>query len=467
MGDQGVIAADPSDSTHPAAILTERRLTMSRGFRSRRASAVVAGMVAVACTVADIGCDRGEPGGGATSNEAHAPATSQPAREGESGGGKPPTIDVGATAAARALIPLSEYGGRIRHLVIHVPDEFLERLWTPINDLLAALPATAGVSLVCNSDATCAALSGRLANAGFDRRSGVHVRLINRPMLIWSRDRYTGAVSAVTGEPVLIVPQIVQNFDAIRRAAEREIPKQLQQFGAAFSIAESPLILEGGNVLNGGRHVLVGANVLRENLARMTEDQTRAELARTFKPRVMLVADGSGAPVSHIDMFITVVGEGDVLVGSPRLAGEVMATADDASRRALDERLFIRPDMPDAKGPDFSPERCARFDQVAEALEREGYRVRRLPYVDCRHGDFIVSYNNVLQETINGQRVVYMPTYGIAVLDEASRRAYESMGMLVRPIDTSPICHLLGAIRCMANVIERGPAPDEPADGLP
>ncbi|MBX3396883.1 MAG: agmatine deiminase family protein [Phycisphaerae bacterium] len=427
-----------------------------------------AGMLAVACLVFGMSCDRAGPGDGGTSREAARRAASQPARGGESGGGLIPAIDIGASVAARSLVPLSEYDGRIEYIVIHVPDEFLEQLWTPMRDLLAALPLTAGVSLICNSDATCAALSSRLASAGFDSRSGVHVRRIPRPMLIWSRDRYIGAISAVSGESIVMVPQIVQNFDAVRRAAEREIPKLLRQFGASYGIADSPLILEGGNVLNGGRHVLVGANVMRENLGRLTEDQTRAELARTFKPRVMLVADGSGLPpVSHIDMFITVVDEGDVLVGSPRLAGELMSTADESSRRALDERLFIRPDMPDAKAPDFSPERCARFDQVAAALEREGYRVRRLPYVDCRHGDFIVSYNNVLQETIGGRRVVYMPTYGIPALDEASRRAYESMGMSVRPIDTSAVCHLLGAIRCMANVIGRGTSADESAGGLP
>ncbi len=369
-----------------------------------------------------------------------------------------PAIDIGANADARALTPLSEYRGRIGHIVIHAPDEFIDRLWTPVGDLIKALPGDTRVSLVCNFDAACADLRAKLDEIELSKHPGVSIRYIDRPMLIWARDRYisTRPASPIGDLPVLLVPQLVHNFDAARRSAERQIPSLLNTFEPICNIAESSLILEGGNVLATGKHVLVGGNAITENATKTTPEQALSELSRTFRPRVLLVGDSTGLPpVGHIDMFITVVGEDHLLVGCPRTAERIMAGADHASREALDARLFITPDMPDPKGPDFTPARAERFDDVALSLNRAGYRVDRLPYADSRGGDFIVSYNNVIQETVGSERIVYMPVYGIEALDNAARKTYEEMGFRVAPIDVTPICHLLGAVRCMANVVDR------------
>lgn len=369
-----------------------------------------------------------------------------------------PQIDIGANADARALAPLSEYRGRIGHIIIHAPDEFIDRLWTPVGDLIKALPSDTRVSLVCNFNAACADLRAKLEDSEVADRPGVNIRYIERPMLIWSRDRYisTRPASPENDLPVVLVPQLVHNFDAARRSAERQIPSLLNAFEPICNIAEPGLILEGGNVLATGKHVLVGGNAIVENAVKTSPEQALSELSRTFRPRVLLIGDASGLPpVGHIDMFITVVGEDHLLVGCPRLAKRIMENADDTSREALDERLFITPDMPEPKGPDFTPARIERFDAVALSLNRAGYRVDRLPYVDSRGGDFIISYNNVIQETVDGARVVYMPIYGIAALDNAARKTYEELGFRVAPIDVTPICHLLGAVRCMANVVDR------------
>lgn len=278
-------------------------------------------------------------------------------------------------------------------------------------------------------------------------------------MRIWARDRYIASAAPKADSsvlPIWLVPQLVLTFDEASRAGERKIPNALNSFEPICRIAETPIVLEGGNVLAAGRHVFIGANVIAENAATFVKESLLSTLSSTFKPRVLLIADDTGRPPApHIDMYITVVGNDNILVGSPRLAADVMKNADEPSRRALAERLYITPDMPDPKGPDFTPQRIARFDQVAAYLERAGYRVTRIPYVDCRNGDFIVTYNNVLQETHSGRHTIYMPIYKVPALDAAARMAYESLGFEVKPIDISPICHLLGAIRCMANVVER------------
>ncbi len=384
-----------------------------------------------------------------------------------------------ATAPARALIPLSEYDGRIRRILVHVPGRLLDRVWTPLRDLVRATTPDTLFTLVCDSAGAMKELTDRLRRDGSTDTSNnsegdvntgaqadaslladrIDLRLVERPTAIWARDRYISSRSAMTPDdplPVWLVPAILPSIDAARRTGEREIPLLLNHVSPICRVADTPLVLEGGNVLATPRHVLIGGNAIRENVATASPDETRAALARTFRHRVFLISDDSGAPpINHIDLFITVIGESHLLVASPRLAADAMADADEASKTALNERLLITPDMPEPKGPDFTDRRAGRFDQIGTLLESAGYRVSRIPYADSRNGDFAVTYNNVLQETIDGQRVVYMPVYQIPVLDAAAAKVYQDLGFVVKPIDVTSICQLLGAIRCMANVVER------------
>ncbi|MFQ5412731.1 MAG: hypothetical protein ACE5EC_10560 [Phycisphaerae bacterium] len=358
---------------------------------------------------------------------------------------------------ARQLVPLSEYDGNIRHIVFHSADGLVGRAWRSVYDLLTAIPPDTRFTFICNTDAALTETRGRLRQWEFAGRKTIRTLPVSIPLLIWSRDRYI-AMQPAHGDalPVWLVPRVTDNFDRARRNREREVPRFLNDFEPLCRIAETPLVLEGGNVIASRRHVFIGANVLNENTASRPPAHTRDELSALFALPVVLVEDDRGAPpIAHVDLFITPIADDHVLVASPALGRSVMAGADAASNEALRQRLYITPDMPEPKGPDFRPSRIARFDQVAARLEERGFRVTRIPYADSRNGNFVVTYNNVIQEQRGGQKVVYLPIYKIPALDEAARRAFESLGMIVKPIDVSPICHLLGAVRCLANVVER------------
>ncbi|MFQ5501679.1 MAG: agmatine deiminase family protein [Phycisphaerae bacterium] len=362
-----------------------------------------------------------------------------------------------STLTPHGLIPLPDYAGTIEHIVFHSADGLVGRAWRPVYDLLTAMSSKTRYTFVCESEAALAETRGRLRQWKFTDRESIRTVPVSVPLSIWARDRYI-AMRPVSGSalPIWLVPAVVDNFDSKRRNREREVPRLLNGFEPLCRIAKTPLVLEGGNVIASTDHILIGANVLSENAPTWTPERTRLELDAIFKGSVVLVADESGMPpIAHVDLFITWIAGDHLLVASPALGREVMDGADAASGEALRQRLFITPDMPDPKGPDFRPDRAARFDQVAARLKKRGFRVTRIPYADSRNGDFVVTYNNVIQEQRDGRHIVYMPIYQIPAMDAAATRVYESLGMIVMPIDVSPICHLLGAVRCLANVVER------------
>ncbi len=362
----------------------------------------------------------------------------------------------GQLETPRALTPLCEYDGRIRHVVFHSADGVVAEAWRAVHDLLVTMPPDVRFTFVCDTPAALNETRGRLRQWKFERNN-ILSRLIETPVSVWARDRYIAMhPSGDARPPAWLVPQVVENLDGTRRRRERDVPALLNAVMPLCRVAETPLVLEGGNLVASNKQVFIGANVLRANAAREPAEQIRAALADLFALPVVLVEDASGLPpVAHVDMFLTPAADDHVLLGSPALAAEIMAAADAASTEALRQRLFVTTELPGGLDASFSPERVARFDQVAAQLQKLGLEVTRLPYVDSRAGDFIVTYNNALQETREGVRIVYMPIYRIPALDDAARRVYESLGCLVQPIDVSSVCHLLGAVRCLANVVER------------
>jgi len=388
---------------------------------------------------AGVHCDR-------ASTERRSATASAPADTASRG---PVVVEAAAAIQAHSLTPLSEYDGRIAHIVFHSADGLVDIAWRPVYDLLNAMPAETRFTFVCDTLAALSETRGRLRQWKFGMRENMRVYLVQTPLLIWARDRYIATRPPGEGAlPIWLVPGLVRNFDSGRRSGEQAVPTLLNAIVPTCRVARTPIALEGGNIVASNERVFVGANVLRDNAAAGSPNQTKTGLSELFALPVTLVADETGQPpIDHVDLFITPIAADHVLVGSPTLAARTMAGADDASSGALRKRLF--------GGPDFSSGRAARFDQVAEQLAALGLTVTRVPYVDNRSGDFAVSYNNVLQEKRDGQHVVYMPIYQVPALDAAAAKTFESLGMIVRPIDVSPVCHLLGATRCLANVVER------------
>lgn len=357
---------------------------------------------------------------------------------------------------AKRVVPLSEYGGRIRHVIFHAPEDLVGQMWRPIYDLLNAMPKDVRITFACSSMPAAKEIEGRLRQWKFNTRQGIDWFCIDRPLLVWARDRYIALRPESKDSPRWLMPALVPNRDLNRRSYERRVARILAGRQYENTIVHTDVILEGGNVLASEKRVFVGASVLQDNASLGARDKIESVLAELFGLPVVLVGDDKGkTPIAHLDMFVTILDDKNVLVGSPTLAVDILKVADEASKKGLRERLFILPEVGDEKVSTSIVERGPSFDSIAKSLSQAGVHVERIPYADSRGGDFVVTYNNVIQEQRDGRHIVYMPTYEIPALDEAARKTYEKLGCDVKPIDVAPISHLLGAVHCLTNVTER------------
>ncbi len=81
------------------------------------------------------------------------------------------------------------------------------------------------------------------------------------------------------------------------------------------------------------------------------------------------------------------------------------------------------------------------LDRTASHLEKQGYRVLRIPYFpnglsnedksNDRQRGISFNYSNVLTEVYGEVKKVYMPVFGFKQLDEAAAKAYEKAGFQV------------------------------------
>jgi len=81
------------------------------------------------------------------------------------------------------------------------------------------------------------------------------------------------------------------------------------------------------------------------------------------------------------------------------------------------------------------------LDDTAKHLEKQGYRVYRVPYLpnglddkdeaNDKVGGLSFNYSNVLTEVYGDVKKVYMPTFGFKELDEAAAKVYEKAGFRV------------------------------------
>jgi N-dimethylarginine dimethylaminohydrolase len=376
----------------------------------------------------------------------------------------PASRPASATAPPHAgFVPLSEHAGAIGRIVLHAREATLAEAALAFYDLLGALRPETPVTFVCDSAASVNGVRGRLRQWKLDRRPGIEVYQFPGALSQWARDRYIAG--NVDGGAVWLVPRVPAGNREPARESERDVPEAFAGILPGLRVQACDVVLEGGNVISTGQSVLIGANVQAENSPAWGPEETRGRLESLFGLPVTLVQDDTGGvPVRHIDLFLTAVGEDQLLVGSPALAAEILEKSDARSRGAAVRRLGFAP-------PDTTAERAGRFDAVARRLSRAGFRIRRVPYLDNRGGDFAISYNNVLQEEREGGKVVYLPIYRVPALDAAAREVYQSMGFTVRTVDVTSVCHLLGAVRCLANVVERGPpaggGAGSPAAGKP
>ncbi|XOV71323.1 MAG: hypothetical protein ACFHW5_21840 [Verrucomicrobiota bacterium] len=324
----------------------------------------------------------------------------------------------------------------------------------PYQDLLNQLPVEIGI-VVCAADSVSID----------DFRKRFREPLSRKPRAIqflevgfltsaWSRDRIIARMRADFKPASSLLP-LGADWYREEEWKDLEVFQSMSDQGVMVGNFSLPLHLEGGNVVGGSDHVFVGFNAITDNLVSgMQAEDIRGWLGKALGKDVVFLQDEDGnVPKSHADMYLTPLPGNKTLLADPRLGTQLLEGVTEGSLS-----------YPEVEGVDrgvlffMHDDRLSdQFDQISQAIQQQGLEVDRLPGVFAGDNEWMVTYNNVLMDFRRGHAIVYMPVYHLDALDNAARKVYESKGFEVRTINVSTVFHLNGAIRCLANVIERKP----------
>jgi hypothetical protein len=300
-------------------------------------------------------------------------------------------------------------------------------------DLLVALPRNVAVFVSVENECDADRFESETAHSG-ELDSRVRFVVTGKEVSAWARDRYVLLAGAAGPRALLPLRLSVET----ERLGELEVPVLLRGLIPGLEVVRTALAFEGGNVLISADDVIVGYDVIRDTveLTGVTAGEARARLARVFeRRRVTVIGDeGMPAPHEHVDMFLTIVGPRQVLLGDP-VAGD-------------DNELdgFGRQDR--------DPELLRLYARVRETLLRAGYRVERIPIVHLEGGG-VITWNNAVIEGKGPRRTAYVPSYGLETFDRAARLRYAAHGFRVMPIRARGVIRAGGAVRCLSNTLAR------------
>jgi N-dimethylarginine dimethylaminohydrolase len=339
---------------------------------------------------------------------------------------------------------IPDSSGTISEVLLQYDPDLVSELGPFYRDFLGSLPSDVRVIVICPSE--WAAREFMDTWEPELRRRVAHIINVGLPISIWARDRY---VSRQPGDLTNRVEGFVPVGDATYEQEKHNDLLALELLGQSRimpSVLDSPLHVEGGNVVSNERHVFVGANMLGDN-DDIAQHELTNELERLAGREYVLVSDEDGhVPWCHIDMYLTPVTDDTVLVASPRMAAMIRSRFGDDDDESAD-----------GLGPGFcvGDSLQQRFDDVADLMRDRGYRVLRLPALVESPGEAMVTYNNVIMDHRGKQRIVYMPVYDVPELDRTAAAIYRGLGFEVRAVDVSELYLRGGAVRCLVNVTER------------
>jgi hypothetical protein len=335
---------------------------------------------------------------------------------------------------------VADTGGAFGRLVLHFDPRAEVEVAPTYRDLLKAVDSSVRFSVVVAERAHFLRFSQLLRTWRIKNPSRFQPVVVGRDVTTWSRDRYT------------LLTQGKKRILLVQPEPHRAIRARRNDWYAPFAIARAlgpdvevqiaPVTFDGGDLTATDKHVFATGLLLGRNASNPYGKPSRmsAWLRRmTGREPVIIGRSPADTPPHHVGMFITPLGNRTVLVGDPT-AG-----------------LKLLP--PNAQLPlpvDRRPASHKRFEFVAQALVRAGFRVIRVPLVPLSDGVTYVTYNNaVLERRSDGRLHAYVPQFGLSALDAAGRAAFETQGVVVHPIDVRRIYRHNGTVRCLVNVLLR------------
>jgi len=337
---------------------------------------------------------------------------------------------------------LSDCDGAIEQIVIQYVAGAAGIVATAYREFLDQLPKGVAVFVVCPGEDDFDDFRARVGTPA--------CRLIpvftGHAMTSWARDRWLALGPAGAGGPSLLLAPREESAGDIwpaRKGDGRIAGDLAAALGPGVRAHRSDLAFDGGDFVADTDSVFVTPRVGERSVGAeiASAEELRCALAASLRRDVILLSD---APPHHAGMFMMLAGGRTALVGDPSLAPGLLAGV---PASCLPEN------------PDFSDETQRRFDAVANQCAANGYRVVRVPVVPGGDGRTYLTCLNVIIDRRAGRRVVYMPVYrGAEALNAAGAAAWRGLGYEVRPVDCTDTFRHFGSLRCLVNVLRRGPA---------
>ena len=351
-----------------------------------------------------------------------------------------------APAGPGEVGPRADAAGAIRTWIWHFDPRIAEQCVDTWTDLLDALPADVRILVALPSAREIDYASTLL---GTDGRLDPRIELLDAggSISLWARDPYL--VFARADELCIAVPRGDPVLHG--REGDRTVAAHLADIEPGLSLVETPLALEGGNVLLLRDAVLIGGDAIDRNarLLGWPPERVRAELTTLFGRRVVPVgADLAAPPHPHLDMYLAAADESTLLLADPSLCSGYFEKLADLG---LESGSL-------GEGATFTAsaqlEGSEAYTLLAEELAAEGFTVERIPILRSVEGD-LVTWTNAVMEERNDRRLVYLPAYGIPLLDRAAQAAWRKLGYEPSPIRARKVIREGGAVRCVTNALHR------------
>jgi hypothetical protein len=339
----------------------------------------------------------------------------------------------------------------------------------------------------------------------------------------WAEDAYVALTDGTDAGVYLMEPW------EFPRAGDALIAEAVQEFADRVVAAQAPLIFQGGNCLVGDDFWLLGKDYFADSLSLISGDRAPVEKPDRDRPEAFLrklfsdyvdasrkllvigtgkeiplrqyygtregkrffldlASGGAGLfqPIFHIDMFVTLVGrnpqgEFDVLLGSPRMADEMLGTASpfslddvyDVIEKDLARHGFKVRRNPLVHRPTLAQTMTlGRLREMASGAGDEALReaLKELEALDANDSTRVsvrdwhhVTWNNCLVENSDSVgRHVYLPTYGhgpnadLRKIDAHMTKLWREAGFTVHPLaDFNEFARRQGAVHCIKKYIRR------------
>lgn len=353
-------------------------------------------------------------------------------------------VFVGAsTETVKSIEPdgvFPDTGGEIREIVLQYSYDLKDEVLPAYRDFLLKLGNETEIHIVCENDELKGDMEGYLAEWQVTGSERIHLVTLGGKITVWARDRFV--IKRCGNKTVAVLPALNDEEDELR-INDQKVPYMIKPLRTGrFNVELSNVWFEGGNIVADEKYAFTGYATIR--CMDCSSDEDRLKLLGNILGRevVVLGEEDRLEPTDHVDMYLTPLGNKTVLLGNPSMAYKILMTDPEY------------PEQYESLKP--SKDELDSFERVREQLEEKGFRVVPIPYIQA-FTDSVFTYNNSLLETLDGKSLVYLPVYNIDVLDKAAIRVYSALGFEVRTVDVSKIYIHGGTIRCLTNVIARGP----------